>query len=133
MKRIILMTIAFWCVLAAAILPYLSVGFAKYGPGSAYDNNHPRQGEDQLTGLRARALGAHKNGFETFPFFAVAVLAATQMGAAGHRLDQMAMAWVVLRVAYLGFYLAGRGAIRSLVWGLSFALAVAIMTLPAWG
>ena len=50
------MTIAAWCVLAAAIMPVLLAGVAK--AGSPYDNSRPRELEGRLDGYRKRAYAA---------------------------------------------------------------------------
>ena len=52
------MTIAFWCVLAAGLLPYVFVVIGKSG---GLDNNSPRQAALTLTGVRQRAYWAHQN------------------------------------------------------------------------
>ena len=64
---------------------------------------------------------------------ATAVLTASQLGFASGRLDRLAMAWVVLRVAYIAVYCAGLAKLRSLIWAVAMAVALAIFTLPAWG
>jgi len=40
---------------------------------------------------------------------------------------------VVLRLAYIAVYCAGFAPLRSLIWFAATAVAVAILTLPAWG
>ncbi len=64
------MTVAIWCVLVAALLPYVSFALV-----SRRINQHaPRVSALGLEGLAARAHGAHLNAFEAFPFFAAAVI-----------------------------------------------------------
>ena len=65
------MTIAYWCVLIAAVIPLISIGIAKAG-GERYNNRHPRVWLDKQQGYRARAAAAEANSFEAFPFFAAA-------------------------------------------------------------
>ena len=48
------MTIALWMILIAALLPYLTVGIAKFSGGD-YDNATPRVWSATLSGWRARA------------------------------------------------------------------------------
>jgi uncharacterized MAPEG superfamily protein len=60
------MTIAYWCVLIAALLPYPIIVFAKAKPG--FDNHDPRGWLDNLDGLRGRAYAAHLNSFEALHF-----------------------------------------------------------------
>ena len=60
-------TIAYWCVLAAALLPIVCAGIAKYGmfataPGKGgYDNNNPRSWLARQTDWRGRANAAQAN------------------------------------------------------------------------
>ncbi len=119
-------TPAYWCVLAAALLPILCAVVAKAG-AQGYDNRTPRAWADGLQGWRARAVAAQQNGFESLPFFIGAVVVGHQLGAPQGRLDLLAVAWVLVRVAYSAVYMAGGGATRSAVYALGFALNVAIL------
>jgi uncharacterized MAPEG superfamily protein len=125
------MSVAYWCVLAAAILPYLTVGIAK--GRSAYNNRDPRL-PGTYQGLAYRANSAHQNGLETFPFFAVAVVVAS--GGSAHVmigvLDMLALIWVALRLVYVAAYLLDRPSLRSLVWIAGLFMTVGIFTLPVW-
>ena len=71
---------ALLCVLFAGLLPYLYTGVAKVA-GPRYDNRDVRGWQGRLAGLPYRANAAHLNSFESFPFFAAAVLAAIATGA----------------------------------------------------
>ena len=125
------MAIAYWCVLAAAVLPYLTVGLAKLG--GTYDNANPRK-LDLYRGIALRADSAHKNGLEVFPLFAIAVLVAS--GASSKvtvpLLDLLALTWIALRVVYIGVYLAGLSYLRSIVWIIGWSIAIVIFTMPVW-
>ena len=70
------MTCAYWCVLAAIMLPYIWVTVAKAG---GFDNAAPRDSLASLVGWRRRADWAHLNAFEAIPSFAAAVIIATQI------------------------------------------------------
>lgn len=119
------MTIANWCVLAAAALPFLWTAVAKFsGPG--FNNRRPRDFQDRLEGWRKRAHWAQLNAFEAFPIFAAMVLIAQQAGAPQGRVDQLALAFVGLRLAHGVCYIGDWHALRSLVWALGMACAVAI-------
>lgn len=109
------MTFAAWCILAAAFLPYASVGLAKFG-GRGYDNAAPRVMLAGLTGWRARAEWAHRNHFEAFGPFAVGVLVAQGAHAPQGMVDVLAGAFVLLRLGYTGAYVAGWASVRSLLW-----------------
>lgn len=120
------MTTAYWCVLAAGLLPYVATVSAKIG--ARFDNHMPRAWLAAQSGWRARANAAQMNGFEAFPLFAVAVLVAHQLGAPAARVDTLALTFVAARVAYIVTYIADWALLRSLVWMLGIGSAVAIFT-----
>jgi uncharacterized MAPEG superfamily protein len=67
----------------------------------------------QTSGSLLRAQRAAANLLETLPAFLVlAVLSILN----GYNVIVFAQAWLVLRVIYLGLYLAGTAYVRSLVW-----------------
>jgi uncharacterized MAPEG superfamily protein len=121
-----LLTVAYWCVFVACGLPYLAAWIAKAGSFGPRDNVHPRDWAAKQSGWRARANGAQANSFEGLPFFIGAVIIAHQLGAAQARLDMLAVAYVALRVIYLGLYIRGIAAARSTVWALAFLVNIAI-------
>lgn len=125
------LTLAYWCVLAAALLPYLSAYIGKAGGFSMRDNQQPREWLGQQSGWRARAMAAQANGFEGLPLFIGAVLIAHQLGYNQVRLDLFALAYVLLRVLYAGIYIAGRGSLRSAVWALAFLVNIGIFFIGA--
>lgn len=89
------MTIAFWCVLAAIMLPYLATIWAKASAGNftAQDNHDPRAFLATVQGVAKRANNAQQNGFEVTPAFAAAVIIAHLAGGAEQALlDQLAIA-----------------------------------------
>ncbi len=118
------MHLAYWMVLVAALLPYLTVGGAKAQRG--YDNADPRAYLARLRGWRARADAAHRNHFEAFPAFAAAVIIAQLRQMPQHRIDLLAVAFVVIRLIYTGCYLADLAPVRSLVWAAGLACVVAL-------
>jgi uncharacterized MAPEG superfamily protein len=121
------LTLAYWCVLAAALLPYLAAYIAKIGNFRLRDNQAPRDWMGRQAGWRARALAAQNNSFEGLPFFIGAVIIAHQLGAAQARLDMLAAAYVLLRIVYIALYIRGFGSARSTVWALAFAVNIAIL------
>ena len=121
------LTLAYWCVLAAAVLPYISAYIAKAGAFDLKDNKAPREWGARQAGWRARAYSSQANGFEGLPLFIGAVVIAHQLGAAQATLDILALAYVVLRVIYIGVYIWGIGALRSAVWTLGFLVNIAIL------
>ena len=73
------MAIAYWCILIAALLPYVWVFIAKRGP--RYDNRDPRGWLAKQDNPRAhRANSAQFNAFEAFAPFAAGVLMAQFAG-----------------------------------------------------
>ncbi|SEF27551.1 MAPEG family protein [Variovorax sp. NFACC27] len=124
-----LLTIAYWCVLVACVLPYLAAWIAKAGSFGPRDNLHPREWASKQSGWRARANSAQANSFEGLPFFIGAVIIAHQLGAAQAGLDMLAVAYVVLRTIYLALYIRGIGSARSAVWALAFLVNIAILFL----
>lgn len=119
--------LAYWCVLAAALLPYASAYIAKAGSFGPRDNQAPREWGARQSGWRARANGAQANGFEGLAFFIGAVVIAHQLGAAQSRLDMLAAAYVLLRIVYIALYVKGAGTARSAVWALAFMVNIAIL------
>lgn len=108
------MTLAYWMVLACAILPYLTVAVAKARPD--YDNAAPRAQLAAAQGPRLRAWWAHLNHFEAFPPFAAAVIIAHLAQGRQEWIDVLSVAFVALRVVYTVLYVADRPTARSLVW-----------------
>ena len=117
------MTFALWMILAAGILPYVTTGLAKTG---GFDNRAPREWVNSLTGWRQRADWAHRNHFEAFPLFAAAVLTATLTHAPQGRVDALAGAYILFRLAYTGAYIADRASLRSVTWFGGVACVVAL-------
>ena len=125
-------TIAYWCVLLAALLPIFCAGIAKYGlmrtapAKGGYDNNNPRAWLARQTDWRARANAAQANTFESIPFFFAAVIIAHQLQAGQARLDILAVLFVVLRIVYIVLYVGNRANARSIVWSLAFFTNIGI-------
>ncbi len=72
-----------------------------------------------LTGVAARMDRALRNFLETFPFFAVAVLAVVLTDNANANTALGAQLYFWARVLYVPLYAAGVPYVRSLVWGVS--------------
>lgn len=113
------MTFALWTILVAALLPLIATGIAKAGL-SGYDNAQPRVWETRLTGWRQRANWAHRNHIEAFAPFAAAVLVAHWVHAPQARVDALAAAFILARVAYTAAYIADRAGLRSVCWAVGF-------------
>ncbi len=126
------MTIAFWCVLAAAALIYIATSLAKFGGRMPPKANHsPREWLDKLQGWPKRAHFAQQNGFEVFPIFAAAVIIAQLAHAPQGRVDNLALAFIACRVVYLILYLADIAYARTAVWAAGMACIVWLFCLGA--
>lgn len=128
-------TVAYWCVLLAALLPYVcatlakSGGFGKPRSQGGYDNSDPRGWLAKQGDWHARANAAQANSFEGLPLFIGSVIIAHQLGAAQTALDILALLFVTLRVIYIAMYVAGLPALRSAVWTAAFIVNIAILFL----
>ena len=126
-------TIAYWCVLVAALLPLVCAGIAKSGMVSTpkreggYDNNNPRAWLARQIDWRARANAAQANTFEALPFFFAAVIIAHLLQAGQTQLDILALLFVVLRIAYIMMYVADLAKARSTIWALALFVNMGIL------
>lgn len=122
------MTIAYWMILAAGMVPYIGTAYAKFSDGGrkTYDNHDPRAQIDSLPPQRRRAYWAQLNGFEAFPLFAAGVIVAHLAGAAQGVVDTLAVTFVALRVTYTLLYIYDRPSARSLVWAAALACVLAL-------
>lgn len=125
------MSIAYWCVLIAALLPYLWVAVAK-ASGKRYDNRDPRGWQTHQDNPRCNAAyAAHLNAFEAFAPFAAGVVGAQITGVATDWIVGLAMAFIVFRVLHGVFYVARQPRLRSLAWVLGFGCVLALLVLAA--
>ena len=125
------MTIAEYCIFASLLVVLLTIAPVKWLGIRSFDNARPRDPSFYEDPLRARAWGAHQNGIETFPFFAVAVLLAEFRESPQNLIDELALLFVLVRIAYVLTYLGDRPTLRSILWSLGFAINIAIFFMPA--
>lgn len=123
------MTIAYWCVLLAAVLPYVIVALAK--SGKHYDNHAPRAQAASTPGWRQRLNWAHLNAFEAFPPFAAAVIIAEQLHAPQEEVNGLALAFIGLRILHSLFYAFDKATLRSFVWAGGFLCVVGLFVINA--
>ena len=125
-------TVAYWCVFMAVLLPLVCAGLAKSGGfgkprrEGGYDNHNPRAWMARQSDWHARANAAQANSFEALPFFMGAVIVAHQLGAGQTLLDILAFVFVMLRIFYIMMYVSDMPRARSAVWGAAFLVNVAI-------
>jgi len=125
------MTVAEWCVFGTLMLYLLTIAAVKWTALRGFDNARPRDPDFYQDPIRARALGAHQNGIEAFPFFAVAVLLAEFRLGPQRLIDELAVLFLIVRIAYVFTYLGNRPTLRTILWSIGFAINVAIFFLPA--
>lgn len=127
------LTVAYWCVVVAAMLPIVCAGIAKWGMfgisrrDGGYDNHLPRSWLGSQSGWRARANAAQANSFEALPFFIGAVIIAHQTGSLQVRVDLLALVFVLLRLVYILLYVADQANARSLVWTLALVTNLSLL------
>jgi len=126
-------TVAYWCVLLAALLPLACAWLAKWPlvgrprREGGFDNGDPRGWLARQTGWQARANAAQHNSFEALPFFIGAVIIAHQLGAVQAWVDILALLFVTLRVIYIAMYVAGLPTARSAFWAAALLVNIAIL------
>lgn len=124
------MSTAYWCVLIAAVLPYVWVAVTKARPG--YNNRNPRAWVAKSDNyLVQRANAAHLNAFENFAPFAAGVILAQLAGVDAATVNPLAIAFVVFRVLHGLLYVGDQPLLRSLSWLGGFACVAALIVLAA--
>jgi uncharacterized MAPEG superfamily protein len=124
------MTIAEYCIFGAVLLYLLTIAPIKWVGFRQFDNARPRDPAFYDDAIRARALGAHQNGIETFPFFAAAVLLAEFRDSPQNLINELAVLFLIVRIAYVLTYIGNRPTLRSILWNIGFLINVAIFFLP---
>lgn len=122
------MTIAYGCILIAALLPYVWVAIAKFSTPK-YNNNSPREFLEKLEGKAKRAHYAHLNSFEAFPAFAAGILTAQLAGVSPEKITSLATAFILFRILYGICYLSDKASLRSLAWVCGFICVVSLFIL----
>jgi len=124
------MAIAYWCILIAALLPYIWVFIAKRGP--RYDNSDPRGWLAKQDNPRAhRANSAQFNAFEAFAPFTAGVLMAQFAGVEPRSITLLALVFIACRVLHGVFYITNVHVLRSLSWFGGFACVLWLMVQAA--
>jgi uncharacterized MAPEG superfamily protein len=124
------MTVAEFCIFGVVAIYLLTIVPIKWIGFRHYDNSKPRDPAFYEDAIRARALGAHQNGLEAFPFFAAAVLLAEFRDAPQNLINELAVLFVIVRVAYVLTYIGNRPRLRSILWNIGFVINIAIFFLP---
>ena len=88
----------------------------------------PRDTDSPVTGVAARLERAFRNYMETFPLFAVAVIADITAEHTGTLTWWGSLIYVAARILYVPLYAAGVPSIRSFVW---FASVIGLLMVTA--
>ena len=128
------MTIAFWCVYIACLLPIMTSWVSSYFRGKQLgliDNKHPRAQYAVLEGPGGRAYAAQQNAWEALPIFVAAVLIAHLAGVAPERSALAAEVFIVARVLYPVFYIANKDILRSLSFLIGIGACISLFIMAA--
>jgi uncharacterized MAPEG superfamily protein len=132
------MTLAIFCIFLAAIMPIVCAGIAKAGSfkthprDGGFDNRNPRDWLAKQEGYRKWANAAQANCWEALPFFAAAVIVNHMLGGAGVLANALAVAFIVLRSAFVYLYVTGKQGVRSIAWTAALAVNIAIFFLTVF-
>ncbi len=129
------MTVPFWCLFIAVLIPVLLAGVGGYFKSQQFgevDNRNPRAQAAQLTGSGARAMAAQSNAWEALAVFAPAVIVNHLAGGGPGTAAILAYIWVGARIVHAGAYLADLATLRSLAFGVAMVCAVALFLAPAF-
>jgi uncharacterized MAPEG superfamily protein len=127
------MTGAEWCLFGAVLLYLLTLAPTKGLAPREFDNANPRDPKFFEHPVRKRALGAHINGIETFPFFAAAVVLAEFRNAPQDWVDGLALAFLITRVGFVAAYVGNRPTLRTVLWNAAFAFNLGLFFLSGYG
>ena len=124
-------TSPYTALMYAVMVTYLpfSLGIFYKMSVTAPNNANPRKQNEQLKATHpmfAKLCAAEANSNEVFPFFAAAVLAATQAGVASTTVCLYATFWLVMRIAFTLVY-AINGPLLSAVRSGIFVIALAVV------
>ena len=111
------MTTPFWCLIAAAILPYVIAGTGarlRIQQLGGLDNEHPRVQALKLRDSAARAYAAQQNAWEALALITAAVMVAHFAGADAEASAIAAIVFVIARVLHWGFYVSNVVPLRTL-------------------
>lgn len=127
------MTLTNWCIFITVLLPYVWFGIANSKAGKLRDNDNPRDFIEKAEGVVKRAISAQNNAFETnIGFIAAAIVAQLEHAPQG-RIDALAIAYVIFRLAFGVFYIQGKGGLRSMVFTGGLLCTIALFIVAAIG
>lgn len=120
------MTLAFWCVFVAILLPLFPhavkvVGRVRVG----FDNRRPRD-FDRLPSWAQRAAWAETNAFEALPGFIAAVLISHLLQADPRTTGTLSSAFIGARLFHTIFYVLDLASLRTLAWFVGFGCVLGL-------
>jgi|TARA_E500000075_G_C6934627_1_gene291087 uncharacterized MAPEG superfamily protein len=127
------MTIAFWTLLFAIMLPWL-MALIKKTPSSLhgkYNNRAPRAGEQDLQGVSQRVSWAEQNSYEILPGYIAAIIVSYLVGAEQYCIDIFALIFIGSRILYCLCYIKDWPSLRSAVWVVGLLCIIAIFVTSA--
>ncbi|MFL2499999.1 MAG: MAPEG family protein [Porticoccaceae bacterium] len=127
------MTIAFWTLLFAIMLPWL-MALIKKTPSSLhgkYNNRAPRAGEQNLQGVSQRVSWAEQNSYEILPGYIAAIIVSYLVGAEQYCIDIFALIFIGSRILYCLCYIKDWPSLRSAVWVVGLLCIIAIFVTSA--
>ena len=111
------MTVALWCLLVVALLPYVLAGlggfYRKHQLGYL-DNNHPREQCKALHGAGARVWAAQQNAWEALGLFTAVIVIVHLAGLEPARITIACIIFVATRVLHPVFYITNLATLRSI-------------------
>jgi uncharacterized MAPEG superfamily protein len=123
-----------WCLVIVTFLPVVlgmpAFALRKQQFGFA-DNKLPRAQQAQVTGIAARALGAHQNAWEALMMFAPIVFIVQWVGVDPIKDGLTGIVFVVLRLLHAIFYIADLDKLRSTVYLLGVVCLIRLVVLAA--
>ena len=125
------MSVAYWCIVVAALLPYAWIVIAKRS-GERFNIRDPRPWlARQENPLVQRANAAHLNAFEAFAPFAAGVLMAQAAGVPANLVQTLALVFIACRILHGVFYVTALHWLRSLAWLGGFSCVVWLLVAAA--
>ena len=120
------MTIAFYCVVIGLLITIILAGITKRNNEVHYYNESHRNQIAHITEKSKNAYNAEQNHYETFPMFAIAVLAAHWLNHDQAIIDLLAIIFIFARVLHATFYLTNNGSLRSVSYLVGLACTIAL-------
>jgi len=110
-----------WAVVLGLVQLMVATAMATHELGTAWNLSPRDKPAKPVSTVTGRMLRAFANFKETFVFFAVAVLAVTLLNKANTTSALGAQIYVWARLAYVPVYAAGITVVRTLIWLVSLA------------